>query len=147
MRAAAALLTLAGIVSANPAQAEFLLNCRLMDSAHPIYRQHCKAETGYLLASECLDARICIVKKQNFKGIYSDGLGLELDGIRTATSSLLAAPGETLASTSLAGATPTLGRTAIAARTSSTTNTLGNVSKTATGTLAGAADTAGGLLR
>jgi len=151
MRTVAAFICVAAFASACPAQAEFLLNCRLMDANHPIYRHHCKAETGYLVASECLNARVCVLKKQNFKGIYSDGLGLEHDGISSATSSLLTSPGETLASsagsTSLAGATNTLGRTTIAASTSNSGNAVGNLVGRTTGTLTGTANKAGGLLQ
>jgi hypothetical protein len=83
MRALAAFLGLMGLASSPAAADEFLLNCRFIDSSHPIYRQHCKAETKYLVATECDSSGICIIKIQNFKGAYSVGEGLSVNGVRT----------------------------------------------------------------
>jgi hypothetical protein len=53
------------------AKAEYLLNCRLMNPGHPLFRQHCKAEVP-LITTEitryfCFTKQQCMkVKKKNF---------------------------------------------------------------------------------
>jgi hypothetical protein len=69
-----------------PAAAEFLLNCQLIDPGNWIYRQHCKAETRYLVVNECSASKICVVKKQNFTGVFSSSVGLSASGVPIALS-------------------------------------------------------------
>jgi hypothetical protein len=53
-------LILAG--SGSSSEADFLLNCRLMERDHPWYDRYCKGELGYLnkLIEECPPEAACI---------------------------------------------------------------------------------------
>ncbi len=82
MRIISLFLGLPLLAMPSAASAEYLLNCRLIDAGHAIYRQHCKAEARYLVVTECSTSEICVVKIQNFKGAYSGADGLSADGIR-----------------------------------------------------------------
>jgi hypothetical protein len=42
-----------------PAAADYLLNCRLMDPGHPLYRQHCK-EASQVVRLECASEEDCV---------------------------------------------------------------------------------------
>jgi hypothetical protein len=53
-----------------PSEAEFLLNCRLMDpDAVSIYRQHCKWQT--LVIRKCRAEEPCAIRMQNFRSVYT----------------------------------------------------------------------------
>jgi hypothetical protein len=60
-------------VSATSSQAGFLLNCRLMQRSSNLYEWLCQGDSGnsYLLAEKCSERKLCIIKKQNFKGPYT----------------------------------------------------------------------------
>jgi hypothetical protein len=60
-------------VSATSSQAGFLLNCRLMQRGSNLYEWLCQGNSGnsYLLAEKCPERKLCILKKQNFKGPYT----------------------------------------------------------------------------
>src|SRR5687767_5163508 len=155
MRTIATLLGLTALAIPLPAAAEFLLNCRLIDSGNPVYRQHCKPETRYLVVNECSVSKICVIKKQNFKGVFSGGVGLSANGIPVAVTSpvnttvslsgsLAIAADSSLASTADGmGSAPSLsvptGTTSIAGRSvmpstgGSLSNTAGGVTRTAGG--------------
>ena len=62
---------LLGVVAFSvPSEAEFLLNCRLMDpDAVPIYRQHCKWQT--LVIKKCRVEEPCAIRMQNFRSVYA----------------------------------------------------------------------------
>jgi hypothetical protein len=56
-----------------PVQAEYLLNCRLMDPTNPDYKRYCAGELDHLnLVRRCSDRGTCTVKAQNFKGAYAN---------------------------------------------------------------------------
>jgi hypothetical protein len=55
-----------------PAQAEYLLNCRLMDPGSPDYKRYCMGELSKLdLIKRCNSQGVCIVRAQNFKSAYA----------------------------------------------------------------------------
>jgi hypothetical protein len=51
-----------------PAQAEYLLNCRLMNPSSPDYKRYCVGNLSYV---DCSPQGVCIAKMQNFKSAYS----------------------------------------------------------------------------
>ena len=54
-----------------PAEADFLLNCRLMTPQVPeTYRQHCKWET----VVKCKPGEACLIKRQNFVSGYGNSV-------------------------------------------------------------------------
>jgi hypothetical protein len=58
------------VIFSVPSEAEFLLNCRLMDpDALPIYRQHCKWQT--LVIRKCRVEEPCAIRMQNFRSVYA----------------------------------------------------------------------------
>jgi hypothetical protein len=165
MRTIAMFLGLTALAIPLPAAAEFLLNCRLIDSGNPIYRQHCKAETRYLVVNECSVSKICVVKKQNFKGEFSGNVGLSANGIPILMSNpvsttvalsenLTIAPSSNITSTAGdIGSAPGLsvntsttslaGRSPTASAGESLSNTAGGATRTAGDVVSGA----GGLLK
>ena len=161
MRTIATLLGLTALTIPLPAAAEFLLNCRLIDSGNPVYRQHCKPETRYLVVNECSVSKICVIKKQNFKGVFSGSVGLSANGIPVALSnpvnttvslsgSLAFAADSSLASTGSApslsvptGTTSIAGRSVMPSAGGSLSNTDAGVTRTAGDVISGA----GGLLK
>ena len=42
-----------------PVAADYLLNCRLMDPGHPLYRQHCK-EASQVVRLKCASEEDCV---------------------------------------------------------------------------------------
>ena len=42
-----------------PVAADYLLNCRLMDPGHPLYRQHCK-EGSQVIRLKCASEEDCV---------------------------------------------------------------------------------------
>jgi len=46
------------------ARADFVLNCRLLDTNHPIWKQHCKAQTRELARVRCRDRLECLALKK-----------------------------------------------------------------------------------
>jgi len=70
-----------------PVQAEYLLNCRLMDPANPDYKRYCAGELDHFVR-RCSDQGICTVKAQNFKGAYSN-LGASSQVARKSTAGSL----------------------------------------------------------
>ena len=58
-------------LSVPPSQAEFLLNCRLMDHRHSFYEHYCLGDQDSLLVvARCSEQGYCVIKRQNFKGAY-----------------------------------------------------------------------------
>jgi hypothetical protein len=58
------------ILSVLPSHA-FLLNCRLMDRQHPFYEHYCLGDQDSLLVvAQCAERGLCVIKRQNFKGVY-----------------------------------------------------------------------------
>jgi hypothetical protein len=169
MRTLAAFLGLTALAIPLPAAAEFLLNCRLIDSGNPIYRQHCKAETRYLVVNECSVSNICVVKKQNFKGVFSGSAGLSANGIPIATSnpvnSTVALSGnlDIAASSNITGTagdigsapglsvntstTPLAGRSVTGSAGVGLSNPSGSLTRGVTRTAGGVVSGAGGLLK
>src|SRR5688500_813516 len=165
MRTVATFLGLTAFAIPLPTSAEFLLNCHLIDSGNPIYRQHCKAETRYLVVNECSASKICVTKKQNFKGVFSGSVGLSLTGIPIAMSNGVNTPVSlsgnlaidacsnvtgtvdgigSSSSLSIGTSTTSLGSRSLTRSTGETlSNTAGGVTRTAGGVVSGA----GGLLK
>ena len=58
-------------LSAFPSRAEFLLNCRLMDRHDRLYEHYCLGDQdSFLVVAKCSEHGLCVIKKQNFKGVY-----------------------------------------------------------------------------
>ena len=55
------LLLLVGLISgfSSPVEADYLLNCRLMDPGHPLYKQHCK-EASEVVRLKCDSEEECL---------------------------------------------------------------------------------------
>ena len=103
-----------------PVQAEYLLNCRLMDPTNPDYKRYCAGEFDHLeLVRRCSDQGICTVKAQNFKGAYANlgasshvarnSTGGSLIGTSASTAGNLAGGALSGVSSSVKGATTAVG--------------------------------------
>ena len=51
------------LTSDTPAKADFLLNCRLMDSGNPVYREHCK-EKSHVVRIRCQTTKACLLLRK-----------------------------------------------------------------------------------
>jgi hypothetical protein len=50
------------VLFSSSARADFVLNCRLLDTAHPLWKQHCKADS--LVRVRCRDRLECLALKK-----------------------------------------------------------------------------------
>jgi hypothetical protein len=87
------------------ARADFILNCRLLDTGNPIWKQHCKAETREPVRVRCRDRLECLALK---KLILSQGGSIA--GLEAVATSPAPSVTGTLGSTVSNGGN-TLGRT------------------------------------
>lgn len=148
MRTLATFLGLMTLAVPLPAAADFLLNCHLIDSGNPVYRQHCKTESRYLVVNECAPSRICVTKKQNFKGVFSGSVGLSANGIPIALSNVNKAAVSASGQLTIATGDNVTGTVNSSSSLSVTTSTsLGSRSLTGSaGAVGGVTQTAGGVV-
>src|SRR5687767_1445248 len=79
-----------------PVQAEYLLNCRLMDQTNPDYKRYCAGElSNFDLVRQCSNQGICIVKAQNFKAAYAEHGASSQDARKSPGGSLIGASAST----------------------------------------------------
>jgi hypothetical protein len=122
-----AVITLATIMFSTPAEAVYLLNCRLMDADTPTrWREGCKWET---VITECKPEEPCKVKRQNFISLSAKAVITANARLRTA----VLVGGTTAEAASLAAAMSSPGL-ATSSRTTGTDSTL-------SGTIGGVAGT------
>jgi hypothetical protein len=122
-----------------PSQAEYLLNCRLMDHRNPNFKRWCSSEVEQKVVRHCSAQGLCVARVQNFGSVYS--------------KSVVASKGEPIRGGIVSGAkvssvatTSTVGNT-VGSTLSGSTNTVGSLSNSTHNTLSGATNTVGGLLK
>jgi hypothetical protein len=142
-------------------KADFILNCRLLDTGNPIWKQHCKAETRQLVRVRCRDRFECLALKKLILSLGGSIQDLEavgmspVPGVAGALGSTISNGGNTLGGTVegaggtvggvIGGVSPSGGEavdstgSALGRTVSGSTSTLGN-------TVTGAGDTLGSTL-
>ena len=129
------------------ARADFILNCRLLDTDRVIWKQHCKAETRKMARVRCRDRFECLVVK---KLILSQGGTLQnlggavaalLPSIKATTNLRTLSSGSTLGQ-AVGSTTGALG-TAVQGSTSALGGTISSAGHTLGGTVEGATNSVG----
>jgi hypothetical protein len=139
------------------ARADFLLNCRLLDTGNPIWKQHCKAETREPVRVRCRDRFECLALKKLILSQGRSTADLEAVGTSPAPSvtgtlgSTISNGGNTLGGTVegaggtvggvVGGVSPSGGETV-----GSTGSVLGGTISRSTNTLGGTVTGAGGAV-
>ena len=132
-----AVVSLLLLSSDSPAKADFLLNCRFIDSGNPIYRQHCKE--GSVVRIKCHTEKECLLLRKliNSSGAISDVGGSSLVTGTTGTASS--------ASSQIGGAVSGAG-SAVGGAVSSTGSQIGGAVSGAGSAVGGAVSSTGNQL-